>query len=124
MGMGARMAATARALESSARTGTATFFPIAAGPRAMAASRLKLLSRTPTSATAHPAWIFNRSDGGLGLSVSEAVEPRTVLSLRPTCASDTAPWTRVEVTHCRTRGDSWTLGCQVLEPSTTEAVLA
>jgi hypothetical protein len=65
-------------------------------------------------ATGEPvrAWVIDRSMGGLGLAVSEAVDVGTVLSLRPCQAPLGTPWVRVEVKTCKRARDQFEVGCQ------------
>jgi hypothetical protein len=55
-------------------------------------------------------WVMNYSQGGLCLSLPEGVPSGTFLSLRKAQTPDGAPWTRLEVRHCRARDDEWEVG--------------
>ncbi|MFN4260724.1 MAG: PilZ domain-containing protein [Gemmataceae bacterium] len=65
-----------------------------------------------------PGWVVDRSTGGIGLLVDEAVTPGTVLSLRPIQWEGDTGWVQVEVKSCRQQRNSWNLGCQFLQKLT------
>jgi len=59
-------------------------------------------------------WVVDRSVGGLRLLVDEAMEPGTLLSLRPVKVHASFPWTEVRVKNCFPERKSWSLGCQFI----------
>jgi len=61
------------------------------------------------------AYVLDRSTGGICLTVPEAVERGTVLSVRATNAPPTTPWVQIEVRNCRPVGDEFELGCKFLK---------
>jgi hypothetical protein len=56
--------------------------------------------------------VIDRSVGGLCLHLPEAVDPGTILTIRPSNASRQIPWTKIEVKSCRREASQWQLGCQ------------
>ncbi len=71
---------------------------------------------TDAEAEAKPvrAYVLDRSTGGLCLSVPEAIEPGTVLSVRAVNAPPATPWVKIEVRNCRPVGNEFELGCKFL----------
>lgn len=70
-----------------------------------------------------PPWhaiVADRSVGGLRLIQENAIAAGTVLSLRPGRATESTPWTQVEVRNCRRTPEGWELGCSFIRtpPST------
>jgi hypothetical protein len=59
-----------------------------------------------------PALVINRSTGGIGLVLAEAVAKGTILSVRTVNAPAGTPWYQVEVKSCRQAEGDWELGCQ------------
>jgi hypothetical protein len=59
-----------------------------------------------------PGWVSDRSVGGLCLRLEAAVQPGTLLSVRPRDATAMVPWTQMEVKSCRQEGDAWEIGCR------------
>jgi hypothetical protein len=59
-----------------------------------------------------PAWIMDRSIGGLGLSVDQPLEPGTVLRVRRATAPTDVPWVDIQVKSVRTKENTWEVGCQ------------
>jgi hypothetical protein len=62
----------------------------------------------------HPpihGWVVNRSVKGLALMVDQAIPEGTVLEVRPRTASESTPWTSVEVCRCQPQGKEWEIGC-------------
>jgi hypothetical protein len=55
-------------------------------------------------------WVLNRSQGGLGLLVDEAVPEGTVCRVRP--SNSNSGWIEVSVRYCRREGGQYELGCQ------------
>jgi hypothetical protein len=74
-----------------------------------------LLSDATGQAPPSEGWLMNRSLGGLGLSVSESVEPGTILTVRQAAGGARAPSVRVEVRYCRMERGRWTLGCKFID---------
>lgn len=68
-------------------------------------------------ATAPPieGWVVDRSQGGLGVLVDEAVALGTILSVRPVKTRPPARWIQIEVKSCRQERNSWNLGCQFVQ---------
>jgi CheY-like chemotaxis protein len=69
-------------------------------------------------------WVKDRSQGGLGMWSDRPVAVDAVLYVRPAGAPETAPWVRVQVTHCRPQKDGWAVGCRFVDPSLARAVFA
>ncbi|HEV3261179.1 MAG TPA: PilZ domain-containing protein [Gemmataceae bacterium] len=71
---------------------------------------------TDAEGTAEPAnaWVIDRSEGGLCLSVAQEAAPGTMLGVRPAGAAPEIPWVAVEVKSCRPVENTWELGCQFL----------
>ncbi|OAI50904.1 hypothetical protein AYO44_17430 [Planctomycetaceae bacterium SCGC AG-212-F19] len=61
------------------------------------------------------AYVLDRSTGGICLTVPEAVQAGTVLSVRAVNAPPATPWVKVEVRNCRGVGDEFELGCRFLK---------
>jgi CheY-like chemotaxis protein len=59
-------------------------------------------------------WLWNRSDGGIGLRLPAPVEVGSVLSVRPAVAPEDASWQQLKVKHCRQLDDGWCIGGQFL----------
>ena len=59
-----------------------------------------------------PAWVLNRSDGGLALLSPAAIPPGTTFKVRPSAARETVGWTDLEVRGCRALARTWLLHCQ------------
>ena len=57
-----------------------------------------------------PAWIMDRSMGGLGLSVDEPIEEGTFLRVRRAAAPTDVPWVDVQVKSVRIKESTWELG--------------
>lgn len=79
-----------------------------------------LISNAQASSEPVQGWVVDRSQGGLGVLVDEAVPLGTILSVRPTKAKAQVPfrWIQVEVRSSRRQRNSWNLGCQFLEKLT------
>jgi hypothetical protein len=60
-------------------------------------------------------WVLDRSVGGLCIVVEEPVAEGTVLRVRPHSASDSVPWTPIEIRGCRAHKNEWELNCQFLQ---------
>ena len=61
------------------------------------------------------ATVVNRSRGGLGIVVDQAVSPGMAFQVRPVRAPEDTPWVCVQVRSCRPSGKRWYLGCQFTE---------
>jgi hypothetical protein len=70
------------------------------------------LSDAEAKAKPTPGWVIDRSMGGLGLSVRQAVAEHTILSVRTVDAPSSTPWVQIEIVRCENQGDSWELGCR------------
>jgi hypothetical protein len=99
--------------------------PYANPPQAGSMDRRQALRRggnpvpiliTDSEAEAKPvrAYVLDRSTGGLCLSVPEAIEAGTVLSVRAVNAPPATPWVKLEVRNCRPVGNEFELGCKFL----------
>lgn len=76
-----------------------------------------LISDAQAQATPIEGWLLNRSLGGLGLSVSRAIESGNIVSVKPCNDDPHAPWVQVEVRYCRLERGRWTLGCKFVDES-------
>jgi hypothetical protein len=74
-----------------------------------------LLSDAQALAEPFEGWVLDRSPGGLGLLVDEAVIVGSILSVRPAKSPPRFRWLQVEVKSCRPHQNSWSLGCQFLQ---------
>jgi hypothetical protein len=70
-----------------------------------------------------PAWIMDRSMGGLGLSVDEPIEEGTVLRVRRAAAPTDVPWVDVQVKSVRIKESTWELGCQFTRSLTWDVLM-
>jgi len=70
-----------------------------------------------------PAWIMDRSMGGLRLSVDEPIEEGTVLRVRRAAAPTEVPWVDVQVKSVRTKENTWELGCQFTRSLTWDVLM-
>jgi hypothetical protein len=61
-------------------------------------------------------WLLNRSLGGLGLSVSRALEVGAIVDVRAAGEDDITSRVRVEVRYCRLERGRWRLGCKFVDP--------
>jgi hypothetical protein len=59
-----------------------------------------------------PAWIMDRSMGGLGMSVDQPIEEGTILRVRRATAPADVPWVEIQVVSVRIKENAWELGCQ------------
>jgi hypothetical protein len=63
-------------------------------------------------------WVINRSQGGLRLTLAQALPVGTIMEVRAMLAQDEIPWVQVEIKNCREKGQSWELGCEFVgDPS-------
>lgn len=62
-----------------------------------------------------PAWVADRSTGGLGLYMERTMEPGIMLYVRPWEGLDSIPWVQVTVRSCQAEEDGWKVGCQFVK---------
>jgi hypothetical protein len=62
-----------------------------------------------------PAWVVDRSVGGLCLTVEAPVEQGSLWQVRPRKAPDQAPWTPIEVCTCRQERGTFEVGCRFIQ---------
>jgi hypothetical protein len=62
-----------------------------------------------------PAWVVDRSVGGLCLTLEQPVKQGEVWHVRPRKAPDSTPWTAVEVRSCKPDEGTWEVGCRFLQ---------
>ncbi len=70
-----------------------------------------------------PAWIMDRSIGGLGLSVDQPLEPGTVLRVRRATAPTDVPWVDIQVKSVRIKENTWEVGCQFTRSHSVDVLL-
>jgi hypothetical protein len=71
-----------------------------------------------------PAWVVDRSMGGLCMLVERSFDPGVQLHVRPRNAPQSAPWTVVVVKACRADGPGqWEIGCQFVQAPTWSVLL-
>ena len=70
-----------------------------------------------------PAWIMDRSIGGLGLSVDQPLETGTVLRVRRATAPTDVPWVDIQVKSVRTKENTWEVGCQFTRSHSVDVLL-
>jgi hypothetical protein len=70
-----------------------------------------------------PAWVMDRSMGGLGLSVDEPIEEGTFLRVRRAAAPNDVPWVEVQVRSLRIKENTWELGCQFTRSLTWDVLM-
>jgi hypothetical protein len=63
-------------------------------------------------------WIVDRSSGGIRLLVDQAMEPGTLLNVRPTKAHPSLGWVEVKVRSCSPERNSFKIGCQFINKLT------
>src|SRR5687767_14260385 len=63
----------------------------------------------------HSAELLDVSRTGFGLSVTERIEPGTVVSIEVSERGRKIEL-RGEIAHCRPTGDSWRCGCELITP--------
>lgn len=74
-----------------------------------------LISDAKAEASPERGCVLDRSHGGLRLSVSQQVQPGTVLSVRVAHAATIIPWVQLEVRTCTRADVGWELGCQYVK---------
>jgi hypothetical protein len=67
--------------------------------------------------------ITDRSLGGVRVLQEDYVPVGTTLSVRSGRASESAPWTQVEVRHCRKTDAGWELGCTFVRTPTSSVLV-
>jgi serine/threonine protein kinase len=60
-------------------------------------------------------WVLDRSAGGLGLLVGEALEIGTLMRVRAERSDVAAQWVPVRIIHCRPERIRWRVGCQFVQ---------
>jgi hypothetical protein len=70
-----------------------------------------------------PAWIMDRSIGGLGLSVDQPIEPGTMLRVRRPTAPADIPWVEIQVKSIRIKETTWEIGCQFTRSLTFDILM-
>jgi len=70
-----------------------------------------------------PAWIMDRSIGGLGLSVDQPLEPGTILRVRRATAPTDVPWVDIQVKSVRIKENTWEVGCQFTRSHSVDVLL-
>lgn len=61
-----------------------------------------------------PAWVLDRSTGGLGLLLTSPLAPDTVINVRSADAPEDQPWVPMQVRHCRPVPGGFQVGSQFL----------
>jgi hypothetical protein len=70
-----------------------------------------------------PAWIMDRSIGGLGLSVDQPIEPGTMLRVRRPTSPPDIPWVEIQVKSVRIKETTWDIGCQFTRSLTFDVLM-
>jgi hypothetical protein len=70
-----------------------------------------------------PAWIVNRSLGGLCLSIDQPIEVGTILRVRQPSAPADIPWVEVQVMRLQAKENTWELGCQFTRALTWDLIM-
>jgi serine/threonine protein kinase len=86
-----------------------------AAPRRTGNAVSLLIAESPSSAEPLRGWVLNRSPGGLGLMVEDAVEIDTVVHVQPQGANLGARWFPVRVIYCFQERIRWRVGCQLVD---------
>lgn len=73
---------------------------------------LRLAVQEVLTGIRYPAWLVDRSLGGMCLALDHRVEAGTLLAVRRASASDTIPWVDLRVRHVREYDSSWEIGCE------------
>jgi hypothetical protein len=68
-------------------------------------------------------WVVDRSLGGFGLLVDQAIEEGRILRLRATDAPQHIPWVEVHVNRCQEKDGTWEVGCEFVHTPSWEAML-
>jgi hypothetical protein len=84
---------------------------------------LEILVREVGSAQKpHTGLVLDRSLGGLGIELPEAVAVGQNLQFRLRKWDKKANWVTAEVRYCRRKGEAWRVGCQFLDVSAWEVM--
>jgi hypothetical protein len=67
-------------------------------------------------------WVLDRSAGGLGLLVPEALEIGTLVRVRPDRPDVASRWVQVRVIYCNPERIRWRVGCQFVEKLSGEVL--
>lgn len=70
-----------------------------------------------------PAWVMDRSLGGLGLSVDQPLEEGTMLRVRRRNAPPDVPWVEIQVKSVRIKETTWEVGCQFTRSLTFDVLM-
>jgi len=70
-----------------------------------------------------PAWVMDRSLGGLGLSVDQPLEEGTMLRVRRPNAPAEVPWVEIQVKSVRIKESTWEIGCQFTRSLTFDVLM-
>jgi len=70
-----------------------------------------------------PAWVMDRSLGGLVLSVDQPLEEGTVLRVRRLNAPADVPWVEIQVKSVRVKESTWEIGCQFTRSLTFDVLM-
>jgi hypothetical protein len=73
---------------------------------------VQVLLRYPDQEETFPAWVLDRSQGGLCLLVEQPVAVDCVLKVRPRTSNDPTHWVEVIVRSCRPAGTQHEIGVQ------------
>jgi c-di-GMP-binding flagellar brake protein YcgR len=60
-------------------------------------------------------WVVDRSAGGLGILLSQALEIGTTVRVRPDRPDSLPRWVEVRIVQCRPERIRWRVGCQFVE---------
>jgi hypothetical protein len=83
-----------------------------AAPRRRGGNTVEVRLDDGSGADPLPAWVLDRSIGGLGVLADAPVAVGTPLKVRPKEAPETTPWVEVTVRSCKRNGPRYELGCQ------------
>jgi hypothetical protein len=70
-----------------------------------------------------PAWIVNRSLGGMCLSIDQPIEEGTILRVRRPTAPADIPWVEIQVIRLQVKENTWELGCQFTRTLTWDLIM-
>jgi serine/threonine protein kinase len=74
-----------------------------------------LVADSPAQQEPIRGWVLDRSAGGLGLLVGEALEIGTLMRVRAERSDVAAQWVPVRIIHCRQERIRWRVGCQFVQ---------
>jgi serine/threonine protein kinase len=95
--------------------GTPGFPERRAAPRRGGNAVSLLIAESPSAAEPLRGWVLNRSPGGLGLMVEDAVEIDTIVHVQPQGANFGDRWFPVRVIYCFAERIRWRVGCQFVD---------